>query len=147
MRDLRELNHCRIKLPGIPLGGATEGAFAIKSPTDGRSLRVVASAGYHGWDHVSVSLPNRCPNWPEMSRIAELFFQPDEVAMQLHVPKSDHINNHPYCLHWWRPCEGAIPRPPGELVGLPELTTEQVRKLTVAQANAIREEAERRLAR
>lgn len=79
-------------------------------------LRVIASSG-EGWDHVSVSLPGRCPNWPEMEYVKRLFFKDSEAAMQLHVPPDDHINCHPNCLHLWRPLKGEIPRPPAILVG------------------------------
>jgi hypothetical protein len=47
---------------------------------------------------VSISLPDRCPTWAEMSFIHGRFFKGDEEAMQL-VPSADHINNHPYTLH------------------------------------------------
>lgn len=97
-------------------GDDTCGVFNVPSPIDGSLLRVVASAG-EGWDHVSVSRLNRCPNWVEMSAIHRLFFNDDEPAMQLHVPKGDHINHHPYCLHLWRPQWEQIPRPPGWMVG------------------------------
>jgi len=70
------------------------------------------------WDHVSVSRANRCPNWPEMEHVKRLFFQDTETAMQLHVPAADHINNHPYCLHLWRPHGVEIPRPPAIFVGV-----------------------------
>lgn len=70
-----------------------------------------------GWEHVSVSRKNRCPNWAEMSFIKEMFFRDDETAMQLHVPRSDHVNDHPYCLHLWRPTSQEIPRPHGWMVG------------------------------
>lgn len=33
------------------------------------------------------------------------------------VPKRDHINCHPHCLHLWRPLKGRIPLPPSEMVG------------------------------
>jgi hypothetical protein len=45
-----------------------------------------------GWDHVSVSLPNRCPNWQEMCFIKDVFFDAHECAMQLHPPKSENVN-------------------------------------------------------
>lgn len=83
-------------------------------------LRVIASND-DGWDHVSVSLRDRTPTWDEMEYIKHLFFRPDETAMQLHVPGSDHVNNHPYCLHLWRPHGVAIPRPPADMVGVPGL--------------------------
>lgn len=56
-------------------GDSTCGAFSIPSPIDGAPLMVIASQGA-GWDHVSVSRVNRCPNWPEMEKIRRLFFLP-----------------------------------------------------------------------
>lgn len=118
MRDLRLLsalafNHPRL---GPPLLDGTAGAYMVPHPPTAVTLLVVASAG-EGWDHVSVSLPNRCPNWFEMEHIKRMFFCEHETAMQLHVPPSDHISVHPYCLHLWRPHGVEIPRPPGWMVG------------------------------
>ena len=48
-----------------------------------------------------------------------LFFKPEEVCFQLHVSSGEHINNHPYCLHIWRPLDREIPLPPGIMVGIP----------------------------
>jgi hypothetical protein len=101
-------------------GDSTAGMFMVPSPVDGKPIAVVASSG-GGWDHVSVSRPNRCPNWIEMEHIAALFFKDDEAAMQLHVPAADHVNNHPYCLHWWRPLNAAIPRPDAIMVGVKDM--------------------------
>jgi hypothetical protein len=117
MRDLNELNKYRVTDPkllghfGGWAGDATCGSFTIASPIDGRVLRVIAANG-EGWDHVSVSLEKRAPNWREMSLIHRMFFRDDEVAMQLHVPPKDHINVHPNVLHIWRPHDQAIPLPP-----------------------------------
>lgn len=99
------------------VGDETAGMFIVPSPIDGKPIAVVASSS-EGWDHVSASRPNRCPNWPEMEFIAGLFFEDDETAMQLHVPASDHVNNHPYCLHWWRPHSAQVPRPDAIMVGI-----------------------------
>lgn len=99
-------------------GDDTCGVFLVPSPIDKAGMRVVASSG-EGWDHVSVSRRNRCPNWNEMEYIKRMFFKDDEAAMQIHVPPSDHINLHPYCLHLWRPLDADIPRPPGWMVGPP----------------------------
>ena len=82
----------------------------------GDVLRCQASTGA-GWDHVSVSLPHRCPTWWEMDYVRRLFFRDRETAMQLHPPRSQHVNSHSYCLHLWRPQHGRIPGPPTELVG------------------------------
>lgn len=95
-----------------------EDGGAFRARHNGRSLLIVASDGM-GWDHVSVSLANRCPTWEEMEYVKHIFFREGETAMQLHVPVSDHINCHPYCLHLWRPQNAEIPRPPAIMVGLP----------------------------
>ena len=100
----------------LPLGDKHNGAFMTTSPVDGGDLRIIVSSGM-GWDHVSVSRKNRCPNWPEMDFVKHLCFEPNEVVMQLHVPASEHINYHPYCLHLWKPHHVAIPRPPVWMVG------------------------------
>jgi hypothetical protein len=95
-------------------GDDTCGAFFV--PFGKVKLHCIASCGA-GWDHVSVSLPDRCPTWEEMSFVKDLFFEPDETAMQLHVPHSDHVNYHPNCLHLWRPQRTRIPLPSMILVG------------------------------
>ncbi len=93
------------------------GAFYIEG-TRSKTLTVICSDGL-GWDHVSVSLPTRCPYWDEMCFIKDLFFAPDEPVMQLHPAKSEYVNNHTYCLHLWRPNDGReIPTPNSILVGI-----------------------------
>ena len=77
---------------------------------------VIASFG-DGWDHVSVTLNReRCPKWSEMCMVKEMFFEPEEAVMQIHPPKSQYVNNHPYCLHLWRPHNCQIPLPNKNLV-------------------------------
>lgn len=119
MRNLDQLNRYRDIQAGISFcgwgGDATCGVFQLPSPDDGKKLMIVASTA-DGWDHVSVSRPDRCPTWNEMTHIKRKFFKSEEEAMQLHVPASDHINMHPYCLHLWRPQHAEIPRPPGWMV-------------------------------
>lgn len=128
MRNLRLLEAYRETGPDVIriwgfVGDDTCGMFHLPSPIDKAPLRVIASSG-EGWDHISVSRQNRCPNWPEMEHIKRLFFRDDETAMQLHVPPSDHINVHPFCLHLWRPHGVEIPRPPGWMVGPQEEAAE-----------------------
>lgn len=98
------------------------GAFRIPSPRDNRDLAVIASSGDKelgvAWEHVSVSLPNRCPTWPEMDFVKRLFWDDEESVIQLHPPRSRWINNHDYCLHMWRPLEFEIPLPPDIAVGV-----------------------------
>ena len=91
------------------------GFFLIPGPC-GRTLKVIASSGDAelgvDWEHVSVSLENRCPNWPEMCFIKNLFWDAEETVMQLHPPESKWISRHPFCLHMWRPKNQEIPLPP-----------------------------------
>ncbi|WP_404480019.1 hypothetical protein [Novosphingobium sp. BL-52-GroH] len=133
MRDLSELTHLRARhlehsfYGGMnhPMMERVHGIFQVPIKSSKRPLRVIASAGDapggHGWDHVSVSLPGRCPTWAEMDEVKRLFFHPHEVAMQLHPEESEHISNHPYCLHIWRPVNAKIPMPPSILVGVGSL--------------------------
>lgn len=110
-------NATRVELFGN-LGDDEVGAFNMRSCRTGEQMNVIAASGM-GWDHVSVTCRARCPTWEEMEQVKHEFFEPGETAMQLHVPPVDHINQHPYCLHLWRPHGdvGQIPRPPAELVG------------------------------
>lgn len=89
------------------------GAFVI--PFEGRELFVIASHG-GGWNHVSVSFKNRCPNWREMCHIKDLFFGEGSWAVQYHPPKSRNINFHEFCLHLWEPQNEKLPTPPLEFV-------------------------------
>lgn len=121
MRNLRELDKYRVTDPkalalyGGWAGDETCGAFLVPSPFDHVPMVVVASSE-GDWDHLSVSRRNRTPNWREMEHVAKLFFKDDETAVQFHVPPSDHINIHPYCLHWWRSQNVPFPRPPAIFV-------------------------------
>lgn len=100
--DLRFGNNGLFILPALP--GRTQ------------KLRCIASDGA-GWEHVSVSLPNRCPSWDEMNYVKDIFWSEDDAVMQLHPPRSDYVNNHPFCLHLWRPIGTSIPLPDSLLVG------------------------------
>ncbi len=103
--------------------GDDYGMFQL--PGFGQTLRVLASPGdAHEdipWEHVSVSLKNRCPNWREMCYVKDLFWDAEECVMQLHPPRSKWINNHPYCLHLWKPIAVDIPMPPEITVGIPRM--------------------------
>jgi len=96
--------------------GLTYGHADIPGP-HARTLTVIFSDG-QGWEHVSVSTPGRCPNWPEMVFVKDLFWAPSDAVFQLHPPQSDYVNMHPYCLHLWRSPSQPIPLPPWQLVGL-----------------------------
>ena len=94
------------------------GRFIIPNPftRNGKPrLNIVASDGA-GWDHVSVSTEFRCPTWAEMCHVKNVFWDEDDVVMQLHPAKESYVNVHCYCLHLWRPQNEIIPLPNLELV-------------------------------
>ena len=118
MRNLNLLDQYRKDHQLLGMGDDGNGYFEI--PGIGSILRVVASNGM-GWDHVSISTIRRCPNWPEMKKIKELFFLDEEPAYQIFPAKKDYINCHPYCLHWWRPQNGQVLEPQTDMVGPKEI--------------------------
>lgn len=81
------------------------------------TLKVIASDGL-GWEHVSVSLYNRPPTWEEMCRIKDMFWDEEDMVIQYHPAKSQYVNNHPNCLHLWRPIGQNVPFPDYILVGI-----------------------------
>jgi hypothetical protein len=105
-----------------PMGSTSDdgmmGAFILQGPK-GYVLTIVSSGEDHefGWEHVSVSVERRPPNWAEMCFVKDLFWRDDECVMQLHPPKADYVNCHPNCLHLWKPLQADIPQPPSVLVG------------------------------
>lgn len=119
MKDLSFLNQYRIEHPFAGWGDSKNGYFII--PAYGIIFKIICSS--EAWDHVSVSLMTRqnkivkrCPTWEEMCFIKDLIFEPDEWVIQYHPPKSDNINNYPWCLHLWRPQNQEIPKPPPIMV-------------------------------
>lgn len=89
----------------------------IHHPGFKRPMAFVASWG-GGWEHVSVSYSNRCPTWEEMCIVKDIFWNEDETVIQYHPAQKDYVNNHPYCLHMWKPIGIELPTPPPVFVGL-----------------------------
>lgn len=96
--------------------GNNGAAFIYTRPLQA-PLKVICSDG-EGWEHVSVSLPNRCPTWEEMCKVKDLFWSAEDCVIQFHPPRSEYVNNHPYCLHLWRPVGQQLITPPSILVGI-----------------------------
>ena len=127
MRDLEEIKkngYLKIKKEGQDGFGGT---FYDKKTRC--NLNFIISWGA-GFEHCSVSMPTRCPSWEQMCVMKELFWKDDEVCMELHPAKKDYVNNHPYCLHIWRPINQEIPLPPTIMVGFKEnYTSEDIAEL------------------
>lgn len=95
--------------------GDDYGCFRFRAPS-GIWLNCVVSSGDPEvgikWEHVSVSTPTRCPTWDEMDWIKRLFWNDEEIVQQFHVNDSRKTNQHPYCLHLWKPIGKDVELPP-----------------------------------
>lgn len=105
----------RVTQLGMPRGDQNNGWFVIPLK-HGQKVNVIASNGM-GWEHVSVSRKDRCPLWEEMCQVKALFWDDDDCVVQFHPPRSEYVNNHPNCLHMWRPIGVSLPMPPSIMVG------------------------------
>jgi len=118
--NFEELNKFRVKKGFLSSKDNDEfGAFEI--PFQSMVLTVIATDGKDikpQWEHVSVSLRNRTPNWKEMCFIKDLFWAEDETVIQYHPSKNEYVNNHDNCLHLWKPIGAEIPLPPSIFVGI-----------------------------
>lgn len=95
------------------------GCFQIRTLKFKRQFNCIVSDGM-GWEHVSVSLHDRCPTWEEMCFIKSQFWDDEDFVVQMHPPKSEWVNNHNYCLHLWRKAgtDDFCERPPSIMVGV-----------------------------
>lgn len=80
-----------------------------------------------GWEHISIAPYKRSqvPTWEEMCKVKDMFFYPEEAAIQIHPPKDDYVNNVDNCLHLWRPINVPLPLPHPILVGIKDNMTEE----------------------
>lgn len=104
------------------------GAFVLKI-AHGQLLNTMAS-DQCGWEHVSVSRTDRCPTWAEMCQVKDIFWDQDDCVIQYHPPKNDYVNNHPWCLHLWRPIGIELPKPEAIMVGYAGMSKEEAIKIS-----------------
>lgn len=102
--------------PILGKGEGNNGCFMIRMPGKINRLLCISSDG-GDWEHVSVSWPDRCPTWDEMCFIKDMFWDKSDWVVQFHPAETDYVNNHPFCLHLWRPVGGEFPKPDSILVG------------------------------
>lgn len=118
----------RVHLQGLPIvKDCNNGAFICKLK-HGQSLKVIASEGM-GWEHVSVSRTDRSPTWEEMCQVKDMFWDKDDCVVQYHPSESEYVNNHPFCLHLWRPMSGWIRIPPSALVGYAGMSAKDAKRM------------------
>ena len=110
------------------------GAFIFPSVIPGRNVMVVASDGQDWtraqltgppWEHVSVHCyagkKQYTPTWKEMCAVKDMFWDKEDVVIQIHPRESEYVNNHLNTLHLWRPVGVELPLPPSGTVGLKDL--------------------------
>lgn len=61
-----------------------------------------------GMEHVSVSANNKhkLPTWGDMCKLKDIFFYPEEMAVQIHPRESEYLHSmgdRDNILHLWRP--------------------------------------------
>jgi hypothetical protein len=110
------------------------GAFVFDSNLgQGRRLFTIASDGGppgewkkngldgEPWEHVSVHVKQgnktRTPVWDEMCFVKDLFWDPEDVVIQIHPKKSEYVNFHQNTLHLWRALKTDFKSPPSICVG------------------------------
>lgn len=125
MTDWDKLSEARIRWGEFASGDSAgfNGAFTFTFPGEARKVFCIASDGL-GWQHVSVSFaPNslKTPSYAIMEAVKQIFWGDDVWVLQFHPPAAEYVNNHPGCLHLWRPTEQEFPVPQSILVGLKEL--------------------------
>ena len=99
-------------------GDSGNGVFMARSPVH-RDLCMIASDG-GGWEHVSVHIvkrPSMAPTWDEMCFVKDLFWGDEDVVLQIHPRKAEHVNFHKGTLHLWRSTEHEFVTPPSSFVG------------------------------
>lgn len=128
MKDLNEsVGQYRIKRGEMatPPELGNYGAFCVPLAKKTVAMVIANDGEECGWEHVSVhvryadrngKMHMRTPTWDEMCVIKGLFFEPEETVIQFHQPASRYVNQHPHCLHLWRPENVEIPLPPIEFV-------------------------------
>lgn len=113
MKSLEEIKKSKILwIEGLGYDG---GYGNIHFPWGINNATVIFSWG-GGWDHVSVSHPNRCCTWEEMCLVKDIFWEPEDWVVQYHPAKSKYKNIYPYTLHLWKPQNKELPIPPSYMV-------------------------------
>lgn len=78
--------------------------YMVKHPRTKAKLMCIKSND-DGWNHVSVTIDKRTPTWDEMAYIKHVFFENEDICIQIHPKKSQYVNLHENCLHIWQPPE------------------------------------------
>lgn len=82
-------------------GGA---AYRVRSGKHAGAV-IIASAGLYEdeqlWYHASISRKGSTPDYADLAFLKEHFIGEDRWAIQVFVPKDEHVNIHGHALHLW----------------------------------------------
>ena len=109
MKDLKKIKETTNLLIDQETDDGIIGRYFNKE--DNKMYTYVFSWG-GGWEHLSVSRPNKTPSWDIMCMMKDIFWNDDEVCIEYHPRKSDYVNFHQHCLHIWKPINEKLPTPP-----------------------------------
>lgn len=106
---------------GTTIDFGNNGCFVLPSPISTRRKLLAFSSDGLEWEHVSISARIgrngiETPYWDEMQYIKNLFWDQDDIVMQLHPAQKNYVNTAPNVLHLWRPIGKEIPIPPVVMV-------------------------------
>jgi hypothetical protein len=97
----------RLPHPFLGWGDETHGAAMLKLNSGG--IASILFAAGRGWEHVSVSMKERCATWDEMTEVRDIFWPADVWVLQYHPPRKEYITSH--VLHLWKPDNNHLPTP------------------------------------
>lgn len=146
MRKIEEiLNNRNFHPIDIITDDSKEDGFALRvngyfyDPVSQKRYYVIFTSSL-GWEHASVSQPNKTPTWDVMCRVKDLFWAGDECCIEYHPKEEDYINMHEHCLHIWKPIGVELPMPPSIMVGLKGFTQEDVHVASQIIINSMSEQ-------
>ena len=93
-----------------------------------------------GWEHLSISQPNKTPTWDVMCRVKDIFWRGDEACVEYHPKEEDYVNMHEHCLHIWRPYLDELPTPPPIMVGFTDVNSDEAKKASEIFINSMSDE-------
>lgn len=96
------------------------GIFEFREKKTGKLFFIISSIT-QGWEHVSVSIrtkgkKGKMPSWNDMCKIKDLFFDPEEIVVQIHPKRSEYVNIHEGVLHLWKKVHQEWEHPPINLL-------------------------------
>ena len=106
MKKLRNIRRAE----GMTVTAATAYGGQGEIEINGWKGSVVWGNSEWDWEHVSVAPYDHSitPSWDDMCRLKDIFFDHEEIAIQLHPQKSEYVNMATNCLHLWRPTNTAL---------------------------------------